>query len=406
MAALQILVALCSIASIVPILFLIRWLKARLDRSRNRRAWDRLIRCMTGLGRRIGNSACPALETEWSCPMNPSRMLRLAVFCLAIWLPTTLAAEHACPGDDRVLDFGFYAFFAPVSHNMGDDPKTVEFNIHLGYEADLLSALEDMEGVGLSFSRRAITVWDDIWLQAASPQYDMVGGGITILDARTRDAEGKQVVMFTSGHIAFRQSFLVRSEDADRLARYEDLTSDVRVGVLAGTTGEARLLALTGLVDADGVLVAGMRVDTPGGTAVADGSSRYVITAAVESPQLAVRQRLHPPSESMPQVVYLGAVAGESELLDALRVGSIDAVARGTVGNTNAAQASDGAFVITAVDAVAEHGGFAVEDAALAMCLDEMIDWLTDSRRIGYREWRHDPWVFRQRAAMWNQGTR
>ena len=333
-------------------------------------------------------------------------MLRLAMFCLAILLPTTLAAEHACPDDERELDVGFYAFFAPLSYSLSSDPGTAEFNIHLGYEADLLSALEDMVAAGLSFSRHGIPIWDDIWLQAASPQYDIVGGGITILDARTRNAEGNQVVTFTSGHIAFRQSLLVRRDDAERLTRYEDLTSDVRVGVLAGTTGEARLLALTGLVDADGVLVAGARVDTPVVTMVTDGSSRYIITAAIESPQLAGRQRLYPPSESMPQVVYLGAEIGESELLGALRAGRIDAVARGTIGNTDAAQASNGAFVVTAVDDVAEHGGFAlaVEDAALATCLDEMINWLTDGRRIGYREWRHDPWVFRQRALLWNQG--
>ena len=340
--------------------------------------------------------------------MKPYWVLIAAMFCLAVWLPATLAAEHACADEERQLDVGFYAFFEPVSYNFKDFPGTPAFNIHLGYEADLLSALEDMEGVGLSFSRHPITVWDDIWLQAASPQYDIVGGGITILDARTRNAQGRQVIRFTSGHIAFAQSLLVRSEDAERLARFEDLTSDVRVGVLAGTTGEARLLALTGLADADGVLVAGVRVDTLDDRLITDSSTRYVVTAAGESPELAGRQYLHPPSASTPQVVYLGVVEGESELLGALQTGRIDAVARGTIGNTNAAHASDGAFVVTAVDPLTEHGGFAVavEDAALATCLDELIDWLTDGRRIGYPEWRADSSVFRQRAALWNQGAR
>ena len=138
---------------------------------------------------------------------------------------------------------------------------------------------------------------------------------------------------------------------------------------------------------------------------IADGSSEYVITAAGASSSLAGRQRLHPPSPSMPEVVYLGAAAGERELLEALRDGSIDAVARGAIGNTDAAQSSEGAFVITAVDPRAEHGGFAVavEDAALATCLDKMIDWLTDGRRIGYGEWRNDRRVFRHRAALWSQ---
>ena len=63
-----------------------------------------------------------------------------------------------------------------------------------------------MKGTGLSFSRRGIAPWDDIWLQSADPDYDIVGEGITILDSRRRDAAGKQVFLFTSGHIAFRQS--------------------------------------------------------------------------------------------------------------------------------------------------------------------------------------------------------
>ena len=91
---------------------------------------------------------------------------------------------------------------------------------------------------------------------------------------------GQHVVNFTSGHITFRQSLLVRAADAARLATHDDLTSDVRVGALAGTTGEFRLLELTGLVDANGVLAAGTRVETPAGTVIADGSTGYVITAA------------------------------------------------------------------------------------------------------------------------------
>ena len=307
-----------------------------------------------------------------------------------------------------MLKVGFYAFFAPVSYSAGDDPRAAEFNTHLGYEADLLTAVEALEGAGLSFSRHGIAAWHDIWLQSARPQYDIVGGGITILDARTRDAEGRKAVIFTSGHIAFRQSLLVRAADAERLAGYDDLSSNVRVGVLAGTTGEFRLLALTGLVDAAGVFVAGTRLDTPRGTVVADGSADYVVTAAGESPRLAGRQRLYSPSAAMPQVVYLGDVAGEVELLEALRAGSIDAVARGTIGNTDAAHHSGGAFVVTAVDPAAEYGGFTVaaEDAALVACLNEKIDWLTDDRRIGFAEWREEPMVFMQRATMWNQGAR
>ena len=87
----------------------------------------------------------------------------------------------------------------------------------------------------------------------------MVGGGITILDSRTRNADGERVVTFTSGHIAFRQSLLVRATDAERFASHSDLTSEDRVGVLRLTTGEFRLLELTGFVDAQGALVALVR---------------------------------------------------------------------------------------------------------------------------------------------------
>ncbi len=317
-----------------------------------------------------------------------------------------LPSPPACTDGDRALNVGFYAFFEPVSYSADENPAAAGFHIHRGYEADLLTALEALDGAGLSFSRRGIDVWDGIWLRSAGPQYDIIGGGITILDSRTRDATGRPVVAFTSGHIAFRQSLLVRAADAERLATHDDLTSDVRVGALAGTTGEFRLLELTGLVDANGVLAVGTRIETPQGTVVADGSAAYVITAAGESPNLAGRRHLQPPMEAMPQVVYLGDVAGETELLAALGAGTIDALARGEIGNRDAAHVAGGVFVVTALDDAVEFGGFtlAVSDAALAACLDEKINWLTDNRRIGYGEWVADPSVFLKRAELWNRG--
>ena len=88
----------------------------------------------------------------------------------------------------------------------------------------------------------------------------VVGRGITILDSRRRDTAGIQDVVFTSGRIAFRQSLLVRAEDSKRLTAYADLTSDIRVGALAGATAEFRLLQFEGLVGPDGVLSPGVRV--------------------------------------------------------------------------------------------------------------------------------------------------
>ena len=342
-------------------------------------------------------------------------VLCVSLLCLTACGVGVRSVEHApvdrtqaCTEPGRVLNVGFYAFFAPVSFSADENSAAEGFNTHRGYEADVLDALEAMEGAGLTLSRRGIVHWDGIWLRPADPEFDIIGGGITILESRTRNAAGKQVVVFTSGHITFRQSLLVRAADATRLANHADLTSDVRVGALAGTTGEFRLLELTGLVDANGVLAADVRVETAQGTVVTDGSADYSITPAGATKNLTGRQRLYPPDESMPQVVYLGDELGEVELIAALRAGGIDALARGEIGNRQAALTADGSLVVTALDEAVELGGFAlaVEDAPLAACLDEKINWLTDNRRIGYAEWVNEPQVFMRRAQMWNDGTR
>ncbi len=318
--------------------------------------------------------------------------------------PQKGTAPGTCTDGTRVLKVGFYAHFAPVSYSADGDPASTAFNTHLGYEADLLTALEAMEGAGLTFSRTAITEWEDIWLKSTEPAYDIIGGGITILESRRQDATGMPVVTFTSGHITFRQTLLVRAEDARRLSTHAALNSEVRVGALPGTTGEARLLQLTGFVDADGVLLSGTRIETRDRAVIADGTTAYTITAAGASPNLVGRQHLYPPTETMPQVIYLGEVLGEAELLEALVSGRIDAIARGEIGNQDAAHASHSDLVVTAFDEQIEYGGFtlALEDANLAACLDEKLDYLTGNKSIGYGEWLQDPSVFMKRAKQWN----
>ena len=343
---------------------------------------------------------------------TPMSVVRRAAAAVALALMCGLAGcgestadsplSAPCTDDGQVLTVGFYAFFAPVSYSADPDPNASGFGQHRGFEADLLTALEAMDGAGLAFVRRPIQPWDDIWLTPASADIDMVGGGITILDARTRDASGAQVVRFMSGHITFRQSLLVRAGEAERFPSHNHLASQDRVGALAGTTGEARLLELTGLTDSGGVLAAGIRVQTTTGTVVADGSPAYTITAAGASSNLEGRQRLTPHGPDMPQVIYLGDESGEAELLQALREGRIDALARGEIGNRDATHASGGAFEVTALDAEVELGGFALvaDDTELLACIDAKLNWLTDSRRIGYAEWRADPSVFLRRAEM------
>ena len=312
------------------------------------------------------------------------------------------AGQGACVGHGT-LGFGFYAYFQPLSYSEDPRPEAPGFAVHRGFEADLVTALEGLADAGLSFSRRPIVPWDGIWLRSAA-EFDVVGGGITILETRTRNAAGEAVVRFTDGHVAFRQSLLVRAEDAERYARHDDLTSAVRVGALAGTTGEARLLQLARLADAEGNLAAGVQVETAAGVLVADGTAAFRITAAGATANLAGRQRLLPPDAGRPQVVYLGDAAGEQTLIEALAAGEIDAVARGEVGNRDAAATSGGRFAVTAVDPQAEYGGFTVraDRARLLACLNERIAWLTAGGAVGYAEWRADAAVFEGRARLWN----
>ena len=326
----------------------------------------------------------------------------LAAFALGL----AALSLAACISQEEEVKVGFYAYFAPVSHSAVEDPDSPEFADHRGYEADLLDAIEAMPGGGLSFARTPIEAWDDIWLSPTKPEFDMVGGGITILESRTKDAGGETAVAFTSGHIAFRQSLLVRAADRERISSYGGLTGDIRVGALADTTGERRFLEIVGYVDDNGTLLAGTRIETPSGTVVADGSDAFSINFARETPNVEGRRSLTPPSDAMPAVIYLGDLEGERELLDALAAGDIDAIARGEIGNRDAAHASNNNLVVSVLDDKIERGGFAVayENQDLLAEMDAKLDYLTNNRAIGYAEWLADPQIFMKRAREWNGG--
>ena len=308
-----------------------------------------------------------------------------------------------CVEAGRILEYGFFALFEPISYSASPNPGAEGFHDHLGYEADLLNALEAMDGAGLAFRRRGIDVWPGIWLLPSTPEYDLVGGGITILEERTFDPAGLPAVSFTSGHIEFGHSILVRAADAERLAEYRDLTRDVRVGVSLETTSESRFLRIVGLIDEDGVLLAGTRVTTPDGIVVADGSDAYRIAASGSSPSLAGRMHLAPPSPELPEVVFFGAESLRTEQPEALANGQVDALAGDRILNSTIEQLSAGALVVTAVDTLVDLGGFTLDqdDEALLACLDEKLDYLTDERNIGYSEWLANPAVFLERAEAW-----
>ncbi|MCY4303629.1 MAG: transporter substrate-binding domain-containing protein [Aestuariivita sp.] len=303
---------------------------------------------------------------------------------------------------NRPLNVGFYTSFAPISYSKSSDVNASEFQQHLGYEADLLSAFEEMANPTLSLKRHPISEWSDIWLRAATPQFDIIGGGITILESRMRDIYGQQMIRFTSGHVAFRQSLLVRKSDADRFASYQDLRETTRVGVIKSTTGEARMLEIVGLIDDEGHLAPQTLIETDVGSVVADGTDKFKISAAASSPTLTDRRRLVPPVETMPQVIYLDETEGEDELLLALKLGDIDVIARGEIGNRDAARKFG--FHVSAIDSQAEYGGFAIdfENTALLKCVDERMNWLTDHGEIGYGDWLAEPTIFLKRADLWN----
>ena len=321
-------------------------------------------------------------------------------------------AGAGCSGDgdgprDRTVELGFYAYFEPVSRSADPEPGTAGFDTQVGYEADLLNAVEAMDGVGLSFRRQGVGSWEGIWLRPATEDLDLASGGITILESRTMDAAGNTVVAFTDGHIDFRQSLLVRAADAARLPDHASLGAADIVGALPNTTGEARLLQLIGVADAAGGLARGTRVETPGGVVVVPADGALSITAAGASPELAHRVRLIPADPDGPQVLYMGdadgAPLGEAALLAALREGRVDAVARGAVGNAQIAAASQGELAVTAYDDRVESGGFAVaaDDTDLLDRMNVAVSWLTDGGRIGFTDWLADPGVFMSRAAQW-----
>ena len=84
-------------------------------------------------------------------------LARLFILGMGLFIPVACSFDPgqpvACGKEDRELKVGFYAYFAPVSYSESEDPSSPGFNVHRGYEADLLTGLEAMEHPRLSFSR-------------------------------------------------------------------------------------------------------------------------------------------------------------------------------------------------------------------------------------------------------------
>ena len=113
-------------------------------------------------------------RTAWG-PRVAAVVFGVAAVLLAAGAAAT-EPPAACTEEGRVLKLGFFHDFAPVSYSADRDPASAGFHEHRGYEADLLTALEAMGAA--RFSRRAAGgAFAGIWLKAATPEYDLIGGG-------------------------------------------------------------------------------------------------------------------------------------------------------------------------------------------------------------------------------------
>ena len=209
----------------------------------------------------------------------------------------------------------------------------------------------------MAFARRGIAAWAGIWLLPAGPQYDIVGGGITIIESRTRDGTGNAAIIFTAGHIEFRQSLLVRAEDAKRLARHQG-AEQRGAGAAAGADRYRR----------GGWSAGGGHPCSHGGRHGGCRRQRRLCDHRRGSQAAGTCSRLRLTSRRWSISRMIGRCTRR-------------------IGNR--------------ADARSAAGGLAL-GAALAACLDRHLAWLTDGGRIGYQEWLDDRMVFMQRVRLRN----
>lgn len=314
-----------------------------------------------------------------------------------------IARQTVARGEALEVDYGFFADFNPLSYAAARNPASPEFNRPLGYEPSLVAAVETFSRGQLVFNPLGIgNPFAGIWLKAAESAYDVVGGGITSLPERMLDDSGREAVRFGTGHVNFRQSLLVNADST--IARHGDLNNLHVVGLLRGTTGEARLLELTGIVDAGGHVAAGTVVVLEDSIMLVAGepgdADAFRITSAGSSAAIATRTQLLPVNVDQPAVRYYG---NEGEQIQALQAREVDAVARGEIGNLIAVRENPDAFRVTAVDTTAtERGAFSYAATpagdALREKMDAVILCLTDDGAVGISDWLDDRTVFARRA--------
>ncbi len=165
-----------------------------------------------------------------------------------------------------------------------------------GYEVEILTAITQRMNLKLNF---VVKSFDGIWLLPNLKICDLAAAGLTILTSRI-----DQGAQFTQPILILEQSLLIRTIDQNYIVNIQDL-SGKKIGIIPGTTGETN--------------------------------------ARKQAPEDAIFQEF----------------ADEKAMLNALQLGQIDAIARGTPGNSYQVQINQ-AFTITGIMPTDEKVGFAV----------------------------------------------
>merc|ERR1719499_1192477 len=307
--------------------------------------------------------------------------------------------------DATSFNYGFYSDWEPMSYaNHRSDASDPGFNEPNGYEPDMIRAIEELAGGKVTFNAYGVgPAFSGIWYKAATDDFDFIGGGIAQLDARTVNEAGKQIVMYGTTNAVLRQSLLVPSDST--LESYDDLTSEHTVGPHKGTTGEGRMLVLTGISDAAGYLRSGTVVTMYDGSKFTTDGTQY-ITSGLASPELADRASLIAPGDDVPAVIYFHAEADQLTAVmggDIDAIPGVDAIPRGEIGNIIAAAASEGALKVVGFDdSNIEAMGFYYpntdEGYATMGIMDRLVNFITADQTIMFNEYYNDERVFMARA--------
>jgi ABC-type amino acid transport substrate-binding protein len=164
---------------------------------------------------------------------------------------------------NKTLKVGFYSNRAPISASKSLDAEDWKFNEPVGYEADILKAVQSMPNSQFEFEFVGIESDENIWLRSKD-EFDLVCGGIVIDKEKEIDAENNRVVQFTEGHLHLRQSLLVKKKNRKKFNSLKSFDAKNSIGVVAKSRSERKLLEELGYLNKNGELVAGVTLTNKG----------------------------------------------------------------------------------------------------------------------------------------------